>query len=428
MDCPVPVELTIPKIGLLLGLSFFLGLSFEGFYLKSHSSRPGGIRTFPLLAIAGGLLYAIEPHYLVPFTCGLLVLGIWLYPYYRAQVDYQESADEESVDGIMVPLCNLVVYVLGPVTLTQPTWASIGLTVLAVLLLRARERLHALARKVPGEEIITLVQFLILAGIILPLAPREPVTTITTLTPFQVWLAVVVVCSISYASYLVQRYVSPTGSIFFASVLGGLYSSTATTVVLARRVKQPTRGMNQLQSGIVLSTAVMYVRIGLVVAIFNVPLALALAPRLALLAAVGGGIALVILKWHGAPIADEQSEPIKPPNPLEIPAAIIFAILFIVVSLLTEWIKTHFGSVGVYGLAAIVGVTDIDPFVLSLAHGGMEDISRSTMIAAILIAASSNNLLKAIYTVSFGSWPTGRRSFFGLTLLAIVGVVVALLV
>ena len=134
--------LSAAKLGMLLGLSFFFGLSFEGFYWKSGRSRPGGIRTFPLISFSGAILYALEPQFAAAFCTGLIVLGVWLYPYYRADVD-REDATIHDADGIMVPLCNVVAYLLGPVVLTQPPWVSFGLTISAVLLLRARERLHA---------------------------------------------------------------------------------------------------------------------------------------------------------------------------------------------------------------------------------------------------------------------------------------------
>ena len=129
--------LTVDKVGMLLGLSFFLGLSFEGFYWKSARSRPGGIRTFPLISLCGAILYALEPQFAVAFCVGLMVLGIWLYPYYRAEVSHPEESNE-SADGIMVPLCNVVAYLLGPVALVQQPWLACGLTVSAVLLLHAR--------------------------------------------------------------------------------------------------------------------------------------------------------------------------------------------------------------------------------------------------------------------------------------------------
>ncbi|MCA9171090.1 MAG: MgtC/SapB family protein, partial [Planctomycetales bacterium] len=196
--------LSVEKLSILVGLSFFLGLSFEGFYWNSACSRPGGIRTFPLISLCGAILYALEPKYAVAFCVGLIVLGVWLYPYYRAEVA-REGPTDGNADGIMVPLCNVVAYLLGPVALLQPPWFAIGLTVAAVLLLRARDQLHSLAQKIPGQEIITLAQFLVLAGVVLPLLPNQPVTKLTAITPFQVWLAVVVVSSLSYGSYLLHK-------------------------------------------------------------------------------------------------------------------------------------------------------------------------------------------------------------------------------
>ncbi len=289
--------LTAEKLGILLGLSFFFGLSFESFYWKSARSRPGGVRTFPLISLSGAILYALEPRFAAAFCVGLVVLGIWLYPYYQAEVSNKE-ATSENTDGIMVPLCNVVAYVLGPVTLAREPWLAIGLTVAAVLLLRARDSLHALSQKIPGQEIITLAQFLVLTGVALPLLPNKPVTSLTPITPFQVWLALVVVSSVSYGSYLLQKLLSTQGSLFFTAVLGGLYSSTATTVVLARRLKQDPGNVHEFQSGIVLATALMYLRLGVVVAIFNLPLALSLAAPLAVLALTGAALAAICL-WLG---------------------------------------------------------------------------------------------------------------------------------
>ena len=289
--------LTVEKLGMLLGLSFFFGLSFEGFYWKSDRSRPGGIRTFPLISLSGAILFALEPQFAIAFCVGLLVLGVWLYPYYRAEVSRRE-ATSENADGLMVPLCNVVAYLLGPVALVQEPWLAFGLTVSAVLLLRARDHLHALAQNIPGQEIITLAQFLVLVGVVLPLLPNHPVTSLTPITPFQVWLAVVVVSSLSYCSYLLQKLFSAQRSLLFTSILGGLYSSTATTVVLARRLKQDPQNRREFQSGIVLATALMYLRLGVVVAIFNLPLALKLSLAFAHLGSVRHGTGCS-LPWVG---------------------------------------------------------------------------------------------------------------------------------
>jgi uncharacterized membrane protein (DUF4010 family) len=112
-------------------------------------------------------------------------------------------------------------------------------------------------------------------------------------------------------------------------------------------------------------------------------------------------------------------------NPLELGPAAIFAILFIAVSFVSNWAKAQFGTSGIYSLAAIVGVTDIDPFVLNLAQGGTSGMSNSALAAAILIAASSNNILKALYAAFFAGGRATAASAAVLVLLAIAGAVIA---
>ena len=112
-------------------------------------------------------------------------------------------------------------------------------------------------------------------------------------------------------------------------------------------------------------------------------------------------------------------------NPLELGSAAIFAFLFVVVSFVSNWAKTEFGASGIYGLAAIVGVTDIDPFVLNLAQGGTTGMPANALAAAILIAASSNNILKAIYAAFFAGGRATAVSAAVLVLLAIAGCAIA---
>jgi uncharacterized membrane protein (DUF4010 family) len=411
--------LSVEKLALLLGLAFFFGLSFEGFYWKSALSRPGGIRTFPLISLSGALLYSLEPTYASAFCVGLVVLGIWLYPYYQAEVARGETAAERP-DGLMVPLCNLVAYLLGPLTLVQRPWIAIGLTVSTVLLLRARDRLHALAKTIPGQEVITLAQFLVLIGVVLPLLPNEAVTVLTPITPFQAWLAVVVVSTLSYGSYLVQKLSSAQESLLLTSVLGGLYSSTATTVVLARRLAQAPRNRQEFQSGIVLATALMYLRLGVVVGIFDLSLARKLALPLVALSLAGMTLAALCL-WLGKRGAEKGESVVvpQPGNPLELPSALVFALLFLAISIASAWVEARFGDAGIYWLAAVVGVTDIDPFVLSVAQGSVAHSNPSVIAAAIVIAASSNNVLKAVYSGAFAGW---RRTVPAMSSLLVLGV------
>jgi len=410
---------SVENFALLLGLAFFLGLAFEDFYVRAGEVRPGGIRTFPLLALGGGLLYALDPSRLLPFTAGLLVLGGWLFAYYR---DHMEERDEEGRPNvaIMVLVLNVHAYLLGAIALALPHWIAVGTTVVAVLLFTGRERLHDLARRLELREITTLAQFLILTGLVLPLLPDHAVTSLTSITPRQAWLALVAISSISYVSYLLQRFLAGGRSALAMPILGGLYSSTATTVVLARRAKAEPDVARIADVGIVIATGVMYVRILVVVAVFNLALARILAPPLLGLSAVA--IAIALLAHRGSKGSAVPAQ--VPRNPLELGTAAIFAGLFIGISLLSAWVSAKYGKLGIDILAAIVGVSDIDPFVLNLAQGGAGSLSSVAAAAAILIAASSNNVLKAGYAVAFG----GRKLAAGagaLLFLAAVGVAIA---
>jgi uncharacterized membrane protein (DUF4010 family) len=426
------------KLALILALSFFFGLAYEEFYSRRALSRPGGVRTFPLLALVGGGLYLIEPAHALAFSVGLLVLGAWLHAWYRSRVrsarfgtapsapPRAEGATEaEDTAELMGPVCSLLAYLIGPTVLLEPSWVAVSLTVSAVLLLGAREPLHDLARRIPFDEIATIGKFLVLTGIVLPLLPNEPVTTLTAITPHQLWLAVVVVSSLSYGSYLLQRYVSPTGGVLMAAVLGGLYSSTATTVVLARRVREDPAAIRDLQAGIVLATALMYLRLGLVIAVFNPALARAFAPALLALCLLGVALAAGCY-WRGGRGRSTVPRLAPPTNPLELSAAFIFAVAFVLVSLASTWVKANFGYAGVYSLAAIVGITDIDPFVLSLAQGGVQHLLTTVMMVAILIAAASNNVLKAVYAVAFAGLRESLAPLVALGLLAATSLAIAI--
>lgn len=412
---------TAPAAGflLLLGLGFFFGLAFEEFYGQSRQARPGGVRSFPLLALLGALLYRLDTARLLPVVAGLLVLGAWLTCYYWRHIVEIDPEGQPNV-GLMTAICNVLAYLIGPAVFAEPPWVAIGITVVAVLLLTAREKLHGFARRLEVGEIVTAGKFLILTGLVLPFLPTTPVTTLTTITPHQVWLAVLAVCTVSYVSYLLQRYVAPQEGGLWAAVLGGLYSSTATTVVLARRARSAPGLLGQVQTGIVLATAIMYLRMLIIVAMFDWPLAVALAPALLGLAGFGSILA-GLWYWASAQRTAVATEAANPANPLELTAALVFAALFVVISLASAWVRSQFGAAGLYGLAAIVGATDIDPFVLSVASGDSAALSNATAGAAILIAAASNNVLKALYTAGFAGFRAATAPAFALSVLALAG-------
>ncbi|MBV8638737.1 MAG: DUF4010 domain-containing protein [Candidatus Eremiobacteraeota bacterium] len=401
----------------LLATALFFGFAFEQFYGSELEHSPGGVRVFPLLSFTGAALYLIEPHYAAAFIAGLLVLGAWLLDLARRLL----AANGRGHGYLMVPVCALLAYTLGAVALTQPMWFTIALAVVAVMLLGSRETLHELTQRVPAEEVLTLGQFLLIVGVALPLLYRAPAIPFTTITPFKVWLAVVAVSTISYVSYLLDRYVFHERGTIVSAILGGMYSSTATTVVFARSARAGGYG-RELVSGTIIATAVMYVRLLVITVIFNIPLARALAAPLLILAVIAAGIA--VLLWRIVPPSASKRD--LPSNPLAIGTAVLFAVLMIFFSQLSTWAAAHLGTAGLLELAALVGFTDVDPFVLGIAQS--HALAVSAAAAAVLVASSSNDVLKGAWAVAISRRRESAIVVGGLAAMAALGLVAAWIV
>jgi len=418
LDNLSPIDVA-SRLGLGIAMAVFMGLAFEGIYKREKRTSPGGIRTFPMLAALGAMLFLLDAGTLVPYVVGLAAVALVLFALIRAACD--AGAEPPS---LMIPAANLLAYTFGPLAFRQPPWIVVTAAVVAVLLFESREALHRLVQKVEPQEVFTLGKFLILAGIVLPLVPNHPVVAWTPISPFKIWLALVAISTISYASYLLQRYL-PKSSALLPSILGGIYSSTATTVTLARRQKSMGEMRVELAVGIVVATAMMYLRIDTIVAPFNPQLALTLLPALGSLFLVAAGIAA----WQWLRRTPEQTSNSKSEvasvNPLQLGTAVTFAVLFVVVAIASAWVRSRFGQSGVYVLAAITGTTDINPFVLSLAQGGVSDMSLMALSTAILIAVSSNNMLNACYALAFGGVRACLRPAIVLFGLGAIGLVIA---
>src|SRR5438105_3611089 len=251
-----PIELA-KRLALLLVLAFFLGLAFEEVYKRAEPTIPGGIRTFPLVGLAGAMLYLVEPQWALAFVAGLLAMAAWLYAF----LQFSEPPEGGSGRTLVIPVCNLLIYVLGPIALTQPPWVAIGVTVATVLVIGTRERMHSFARLIPQDEVLTAGKFLIVVGIILPLIPDTRLIAAAPVTPYHIWLAVIAISGLSYLTYLVQRYRPIKGGALLPALLGGAYSSTATTVVLAKRQREARTRRPELSAGIIAATAIMYPRL-----------------------------------------------------------------------------------------------------------------------------------------------------------------------
>jgi uncharacterized membrane protein (DUF4010 family) len=204
-----------------------------------------------------------------------------------------------------------------------------------------------------------------------------------------------------------------------AALLGGAYSSTVTTVVLARRAARENRP-RVFAGATLIASGMMYLRLAGLVTLFNRSLITVLGAPFAILA-----LAALLIGWVWTRLPDAHAGPVErefePKNPLELSAALFFAALFLAMLVATHLVATYLGKAGVYSLAALMGVTDVDPFIMGMTQAGGTTTSLTVAAAAILIAAASNNLVKGIYAYSMSDRQTGRQSFGLLAGLAVAG-------
>ena len=384
---------------------------------KEEESIPFGTdRTFTFIGVLGFLLYILEPDNFILFITGLIILGILFGIYY-----YTKIKDHKAF-GITKILVGFITYSLAPIFITQPKWLSILIVVSVLILVESKNYLLEFSGKLANNEFLTLAKFLILAGVILPVLPVEHISGYLDISPYQIWLSIVVVSGISYFSYLLQKFVLVKSGLLVSGMLGGLYSSTATTIILSKKSKEHNIPDRTYGAAIILATGMMYLRILILMLFFNFSLAVITYPYFLIL--------IIILIITGTAVylsrpkdkADIQTT-ISEKNPLELKLAVIFSLLFLLFSFLTNYTLKAFGEPGLNVLSYLVGFSDIDPFLLNLFQGKFQ-IEISFIAKATFQAIIANNVLKIIATMILSDKLTKRIVLAGLGFATLVNIII----
>lgn len=403
------------KILLVLFLSFLIGLEREEHKASGGHYAFGGVRTFPLIGLIGYSIAVFSGGQLMPVTAGFAVVGGFLWLSYWRKLTLTESA------GVTSEMSGLATYVVGVLVYYGHFWIATTLCVASALLLELKASLEHLTRIIAEEEIFTFTKFLLLSAVILPILPNSEFGPFHV-NPFKTWLVVVAVSTVSYGSYVLQLLTKGQGGVILSAILGGAYSSTVATVVLAKRSSREDRP-HLFSGGMLVASGMMYLRLVVLLALFSHGLMVRLGPPFMVLA---GSAALVGWVWSRRPDpgAGEVKREFQPRNPLELRAALFFALLFLAMLVATHLAVVYLGRAGVYGLGAVMGVTDVDPFIMGLTQAAGTLTPLQVAAGGILIAASSNNVVKGIYAWSFSHrQAAGVQGLWLLTGLALLGVV-----
>jgi len=406
---PAPDDLI--RFGITLGLTFVLGLEREDAAEHSRVPTMAGVRTMPLIGLLGHMLMVLGGGELWLPAVGLVMVGGLTMIGHADKLRHSRS-------GLTTELTMLIAYVVGLLSAHGNVQSAAALVVATVLLLTGKQPLRRFAAQLPPQEIKTFVTFLLLAAVILPVLPNRTFTRFN-LNPFNAWVVVVAVSAISYASYLLQKLVRSDESVLLAAVLGGLYSSTATTIALARRSASAGDGLTYA-GGIILATGAMYLRVLILVWMFSAAAGRQLALPMLVLAALGSLAGVVLILRRRGTAGKESDEIAGEPHPLEVRAAAMFATLFLGLQVITQLTTQYLGTAGLLGLALLVGLTDIVPFILGLTDSMTGGVIPQPIMLAIMISIASNNVVKGVYALALGKRATGIASLIGLGALAVL--------
>ncbi|SMF05809.1 MgtC/SapB family protein [Pseudogulbenkiania subflava] len=381
----LPRFVTSLAIGLLLGVE------------RERKQRPlAGIRTFPLAAMLGTMLTMLGQMTATPVLIAVGLAGVIALGFLPE--GHQEAEVQEPRTTTLVSL--MLAYGLGALVWYNQSELAIATAILATALLYLKPELTGIARKLERRDLLSLLQFATLTFIILPILPNRAMGPYLALNPHKIWLMVVLIVGVSLTGYLAVRLLGERASGPWLGLLGGMVSSTATSLVYAREARSNPGSLSFATSVILLANIVLFLRL-IVLAAILVPAALG-AMAMVMLPALGLGLITALLRFR-----HDQSQAGHPEltlsNPTELKLALGFALMFAVVVLCSAWLHDLYGSRGIYAVALISGVNDVDPITLTVLNlFGEHRLDIRQVIISVVLAVFANNLFKFGLIASLG--------------------------
>ncbi|NLD70040.1 MAG: MgtC/SapB family protein [Limnobacter sp.] len=394
----------------------------------------GGLRTHILIALVGATSAWLSREFGAPwiFAATLALVGATVLASYVFQ---NLRTDDDEGLGLTSEIAAIVVCLLGAMSVTGNPELAAALGVGTSAVLAFKQPLHALVHRIGPDDMFAGIKLLVASFIVLPLLPDAPIDPWDAINPYRVWLLVILISALSLVGYVAVRWLGTTHGTVITGIAGGLVSSTAATVSLARtsRVQPEARHAHALSAAILLAWFVMVVRTLVLIAIVNAPLlATAWPPFLAL-----GLATLAFAGWHyrsslsgnagrdgagGREGGDEADGDGAIRNPFSLGSAIRFGALFALVLLIVEIAQQRAPGIGVYVVSALAGSVDVDAIALSLAGSAGDPGRHADAVRAILIAALSNTVVKCAMVVGLGRGPARTQIVVAAAAIVLAGI------
>lgn len=413
-------------IGTALAAGFAIGAERE----REQQATFGGVRTFPLFAIAGAVGALVHPFLLVALGVGLGALLVVSY------LRETRGENKEGDLGLSTEIAALATFALG--ALSTAEWIGLAMNdrlllvgagaTVVLALLALKRALHDFVAKVSKDDVLATIKLALLAVVVLPLLPARDLGPWQALNPQKIGLLVVWISAIGFAGYVAIRVFGARRGLLLTGLLGGLASSTAVTLTFSGRAKESPALVDPCAVAIVLASATMFPRVVLEVLAVSPDLAMRAAYPLgatALVALIGGAVLYLRLADKSNPDGDELS--LK--NPLTLSSALKFAALFTGVLVFSKAASTYFADTGVLLSAVVTGLADADAISLSVAElYASDDVSAGVATSGVMIACASNTVSKVVLTAILGGPKLALRVGLALSAALIAGGATALVV
>lgn len=371
-----------------LGLGLLVGLQRES------QARTAGLRTFALVTLGGaiaGMLVPAAGGWVV--GCGLLAVAI------LGAIDHFAD-NQNGRSGLTTEAAMVAMYLIGVVVTVLDERLGVVLAGTVAVLLQAKARFRKVMDRLGDDDVRAIMQFALLSLVILPVLPNRDFGPWAVLNLFEIWLLVVLIVGINLAGYIAWKFVRADTGALLTGMLGGVISSTATTVSYSRRAREQNDGAAMSAVVIMIATAVVLVRVLIEIAVVAPQILRSVVVPIAIVFAVAVFLSAAIW-WR---VRGQAADMPQQKNPTMLRAALIFGVLYAVVLIAVAWVNEGAGEAGLYAVAAMAGLTDVDAITLSTAQMAKAgEISPAMTWRVILIAFVSNLVFKAGIIAAIGS-------------------------
>ncbi|MFM1813320.1 MAG: hypothetical protein RLZ98_15 [Pseudomonadota bacterium] len=399
------VEL-VERMSVALAIGLLIGVE-RGWHEREEpeGSRTAGIRTHALAGLLGGVFGAVASGL---GSGGPVLLGMAFFTFSLAIVVFRiRETISEGTFGATTVVAIMLAFALGALAVLGDLQAAAAAGIAATGLLAAKRLLHDWLRRITWPELRSGLLLLAMTFVLLPLLPDRDVDPWQSLNPHRIWLMTIAIAAISFAGYAAVRIAGKHRGILFTGLAGGIVSSTAVTVTLARLARVHKEHTSLLAAGVTLASATMMLRVIAIVGLFNKALLSDLLVPLSAATAVLLAAAFLNFRQAQAPAANDHEMTLD--NPFDLRIVLQFGALLAVVLLLSRLASRMLGDVGVLALSVVSGLADVDAITLSMSRLAGGEIALQTGALAIALAVATNMLSKCALAAWAGGHAIGAR-------------------